>query len=240
MRRGNAPDYIEPTVGWRVWLVVANDARQLCLRSITFVTVWTPRAELRARCIRPRRLLARIRRESPHEVPALGCDCGIHAAKDAAAAVGYLSAYEDLLKGVALHRVIGTVSLWGKVVEGERGWRASHAYRARLLVPPSRDSSPVPAEAVARSLVGYGVPSRLASVRTRSSSTPSPALDWRAPTHDALLVETGSSGANSSLDLGACRRSTCPRRDRFSARGREVRSLRGHDDFRVSLLREPA
>ena len=75
MRRGNAPDYIEPTVGWRVWLVVANDARQLCLRSIAFVTVWTPRAELRARCIRPRRLLARIRRESPHEVPALGCDC---------------------------------------------------------------------------------------------------------------------------------------------------------------------
>ena len=165
MRRGNAPDYIEPTVGWRVWLVVANDARQLCLRSITFVTVWTPRVELRARCIRPRRLLARIRRESPHEVPALGCDCGIHAAKDAAAAVGYLSAYEDLLKGVALHRVIGTVSLWGKVVEGERGWRASHAYPARLFVPPSRDSSPLPAEAVARSLVGYGVPAEPISER---------------------------------------------------------------------------
>jgi hypothetical protein len=67
-----------------------------------------------------------------------------------------------------VHRVIGTVSLWGTVVEGERGWRASHAYPRRIYVPvPSRRAwlNPVgglrrpalpPAE-IAYALAEYGV-----------------------------------------------------------------------------------
>ena len=31
--------------------------------------------------------------------------------------------------------VIGTVSLWGDVLECERGWRAAFAYPGRLFVP---------------------------------------------------------------------------------------------------------
>jgi hypothetical protein len=32
-------------------------------------------------------------------------------------------------------RVIGRVALWGEVVEGEFGWRASRAYPLELLIP---------------------------------------------------------------------------------------------------------
>jgi hypothetical protein len=32
-------------------------------------------------------------------------------------------------------RVIGRVALWGDVVEGPFGWRASHAYPVELFVP---------------------------------------------------------------------------------------------------------
>jgi N-formylglutamate amidohydrolase len=33
---------------------------------------------------------------------------------------------------------MGTVSLWGTVIEGELGYRASHAYPHRLYVPVNR------------------------------------------------------------------------------------------------------
>ena len=34
-------------------------------------------------------------------------------------------------------RLIGRVALWGDVVEGPLGWRASHAYPIELFVPAS-------------------------------------------------------------------------------------------------------
>jgi hypothetical protein len=36
--------------------------------------------------------------------------------------------------GGTVCRVLGTVALWGRVVELEHGWRASHAYPLRLFV----------------------------------------------------------------------------------------------------------
>jgi hypothetical protein len=34
----------------------------------------------------------------------------------------------------AIHYALGRVSLWGSVIECERGWRASYAYPAALYV----------------------------------------------------------------------------------------------------------
>jgi hypothetical protein len=55
-----------------------------------------------------------------------------------------------------IYRAIGLVSLWGSVVEGESGWRASHAYPKRLFLPRSERARD--AEAIRRGLADYGVP----------------------------------------------------------------------------------
>jgi hypothetical protein len=74
-------------------------------------------------------------------------------------AAGYLSTYDDVLAPVVVHRVIGRVSLWGSVVEGELGFRAASAYPEHLYVPPRRANGPaVPALAIADGLADYGVP----------------------------------------------------------------------------------
>jgi hypothetical protein len=43
-----APDYIEPIVGWRTWLVV-QEGERLRLRSVVYDVLWSPRRELVAR-----------------------------------------------------------------------------------------------------------------------------------------------------------------------------------------------
>ena len=41
-----------------------------------------------------------------------------------------------------IHRVLGRVSLWGKVVEYDHGWRAEFAYPAELFIPARRLHGP--------------------------------------------------------------------------------------------------
>jgi hypothetical protein len=59
--------------------------------------------------------------------------------------------------------VLGRVSLWGTIVECDRGWRASNAYPAEIVVPArSLGGDPIPPlEEVALGLGEYGVPVRL-------------------------------------------------------------------------------
>jgi hypothetical protein len=162
LSEGNAPDYFTPIVGWRVWLVIRNH-RSIRLKSVAFRTIWHPREELHARC-EGRPLIARLRRRRNHETPFEDCDCGIHAAKELGFAAGYLGTYDDLLAPILVHRVIGRVYLWGSVVEGSLGWRASAAFPAHLYVPPAADSARVDPERVAGALHDYGVPVEVLSV----------------------------------------------------------------------------
>jgi hypothetical protein len=65
---------------------------------------------------------------------------------------------------------VGRVSLWGVVIECERGWRALYAYPARLYLPErltARDPRLRPRE-VAEGLAGYGVPVTLTDASDRS------------------------------------------------------------------------
>jgi hypothetical protein len=58
----------------------------------------------------------------------------------------------------------GRLSLWGTVIESERGWRASHAYPSQLFVPPSaKMRGSAAAEAVATVLGEYSVAIQLVS-----------------------------------------------------------------------------
>jgi hypothetical protein len=103
------------------------------------------------------------RRRSEHAPPEGGCGCGIYATREPEEAAFYLQerGWGDAL---SVQRVIGTVSLWGRVTECKRGWRASHAYPQTIYVPATRDPEPFGAEPgheVALALTDYGVPVEL-------------------------------------------------------------------------------
>ena len=133
--------------------------RRLRLRSVVFDTIWQPDAELIAGC---NRLWTRVRnrlawRGDPvHEVPVWRCSCGIHATSDPELAAEYLYLYSEVHQPHVVYRAVGLVSLWGSVVEGESGWRASHAYPKHLFLPPSQRREEV--ELIRDALSDYGVP----------------------------------------------------------------------------------
>jgi hypothetical protein len=162
----DAPDYIEPVLGWRVWLVAEAGARPQ-LSSVVHPTFWPARRELVAECLhRPReRLRPWRRRPSEHAAPAESCTCGIYAACGHDGLAEYLDASVGGGRAAfpALHCVIGRVSLWGRVVECERGLRASHAYPACLYLPcrDARDRSIGFVDEIALALADYGVPVEL-------------------------------------------------------------------------------
>jgi hypothetical protein len=162
-----APDYIEPIVGWRTWLVVC-EGEGFRLRSVVYDTLWLPRTELVASCLR-RAFSFPWRRRREHLPPVRGCGCGIYAAKDPEDAASYLEgpSWADAL---ITHRVIGTVSLWGRVIECAHGWRASYAYPKTIYVPAVRAPYWLKAgetEAVALALTDYGVPVELLDANSR-------------------------------------------------------------------------
>ena len=122
----SAPDYAEALIGWRVWCVVryGGDVR---LASVIQDDVWPIGAPFVARCRAhesPANTLL-LRPPARHEVPAVGCTCGIYAAREPAGAWTYLRGRDD---AHTVARVIGRVVLWGRVVEHENGWRAERGY----------------------------------------------------------------------------------------------------------------
>lgn len=126
-----APDFFEPTVGWRAWFVVQTK-EGLRLSSVLYPTLWTPRKEEVAVC----RPLNRGEGPAMHAAPAQRCSCGIYASKTPGPVTPYVFGHGGA--GEPLFRVMGTVSLWGTVVESELGYRASHAYPAQLYIPVNR------------------------------------------------------------------------------------------------------
>jgi hypothetical protein len=159
-----APDYVEPIIAWRAWLVVA-EGEEIRLSSVVYRSSWPARSELEATCHRKVFAFPRIWRRKPigHPAPTKRCRCGIYGARDADHAASYVANglwQDEPLRWPLLHRAIGRVSLWGTVVECEDGWRASHAYPQRVYLPEqgaSDDASVDPGQLVA-ALTDYGVP----------------------------------------------------------------------------------
>lgn len=145
-----APDVAEAVVGWRAWRV-ARAGGGLRLLSTLFDDVWEPEEALEAAC------------RHGHRAPEAACACGIYGARDVTEAYRHLVGRDD--PGV-VHRVIGEVALWGRVIEHERGWRASLAYPARIWVPGGRED-------VLAGLAAYCVPAAL-DPEFASTSRPRP------------------------------------------------------------------
>jgi hypothetical protein len=132
---GEVPDFAEPIEAWRAWRVVAGEDGYR-LGSVVRATLWPPGEALVAECLRTSALIAwfRRKRRTPPPVPDAGCECGIYAS--GLPIVGqYLN--QPAVNGPdgKVARVLGQVSLWGRVIECERGFRASHAYPLRIYVP---------------------------------------------------------------------------------------------------------
>jgi hypothetical protein len=151
----HAPDYAAALESCRAWSVVATEDGYR-LGSIVMPTVWPPREPLVARCLRasPTNWLRRHRARE-HGAPDAPCACGIYAAP-----ISLLKQYvHDPLGNGAVGLVLGYVSLWGTVIECERGLRASHAYPLRLYVPTASTLKPRHHwDDVIADLEVYGVP----------------------------------------------------------------------------------
>ena len=113
--RSDAPTttLAEPLIAWRVWtLAGSRDGHDVRLLPIAGDgKPWPPRRPAGATCARHR----------AHEVPDLGCACGLHAVPG-----------PDALRRTKDPAVLGTVALWGRAVEHEAGWRAAFGYPQRL------------------------------------------------------------------------------------------------------------
>ncbi|MDQ3917189.1 MAG: hypothetical protein M3348_01690 [Acidobacteriota bacterium] len=110
------PDLCEVITAWRAWSLVCDQGGWR-LKALGRSEVWPPRARLDAACGTGAK---------QHPAPAWKCQCGVWAFKsldNLVAAIG--TKYANT-------KVLGTVSLWGRVIETENGYRAQYAYPAEL------------------------------------------------------------------------------------------------------------
>ncbi len=108
------PLSLEPVVGWRVW-GLDRVGGALTLRSVTRPDHWPAKDVMVATCIQHR----------AWTVPDEHCTCGLYAA----ASPDYLAKSGVTRIGSS---VVGTASMWGRVIEHTRGARSRFAYPARL------------------------------------------------------------------------------------------------------------
>jgi len=107
-----APDYVGTLIGWRGW-----DVNDDCgLVSLGSTNLWEPKRITRARC----------NRHYSHAAPHRDCACGFWSFKDQRQMTNVLRDYVGDVK------VIGTVEIWGRVIECKNGYRSEYAYPKEL------------------------------------------------------------------------------------------------------------
>jgi hypothetical protein len=126
------PDLPAAILGWRTWRVGRRAQRRTELVAPLAGITWPARQPMIATCGSQR-----------HAPPGDRCACGLYAVTDPG----------TLEWGPSDHEVLGVVALWGQVLEGARGWRASHAYPRFVLTGPA-----IPGEQRAALARRYGVP----------------------------------------------------------------------------------
>jgi hypothetical protein len=112
----------EPVVGWRVWNLWDPGDGPVLLPAGSGSDAWPRRRPLEARCTVPRVLTGRRAR---HEAPEVDCRCGVYASASLDVVARGWPAWPS-------PPVVGRVSLWGRTIAHERGWRARFAYPVRL------------------------------------------------------------------------------------------------------------
>jgi len=114
-----SPDVV---TGWRLWQVVRRSDLQVRLAAWSAPElIWPARRRCEARCL--------LAVDAQHIVPQPGCRCGLHAYRTRELAERALAAEMR-----PTPTVLGRVSLWGRVVAHQRGWRSQFAYPYELFV----------------------------------------------------------------------------------------------------------
>jgi len=119
------PDSIDMIVGWRTWRTTRRGG-QWWLQALGQSTAWEPKKKVEAACIMSGR--PTVSGTGDHPAPQKDCTCGFWAFKNV-----------DMLPGAVAGQcndsqitVMGSVDLWGRVVETENGFRAQYAYPKEL------------------------------------------------------------------------------------------------------------
>jgi hypothetical protein len=167
------PDLIGPLSAWRAWYVrETEDGWRLF--SIHYGEAWPVGRALEAACFRSRYVsTANESTHARHAAPARDCLCGIYGAKALDQARQYVVASYSVCERIPagaeyVHRVVGLVHLWGRVVDCSQGYRAEIAYPAHLWLPTRRpDGQRVDVGGPALDLLDYGVPVDLLEAGSR-------------------------------------------------------------------------
>jgi hypothetical protein len=108
------PDLVEVITAWRAWgFGLLNGAFRL--KALGKDTLWEPKQQFNAICMAG----------GQHHAPAFNCSCGIWSFKELDGLVEAIGGYSEI-------KVLGKVSLWGRVIETENGYRAQYAYPSEL------------------------------------------------------------------------------------------------------------
>ncbi|MBM3676824.1 MAG: hypothetical protein FJW96_02930 [Actinobacteria bacterium] len=109
----------EPILGWRIWRIAGSH-----LQAVVWGVIWEPQARFEARCEeRPSSFWPSLGAPEPHQAPGRSCDCGVYAftCREDAELLAREKVDGDVI-------ALGRVSLWGRVIEAERGFRGQYAY----------------------------------------------------------------------------------------------------------------
>ncbi len=127
-------DRLSPVIGYRGWIFskrhlllgspINRDDKQVHYRT----GVWNPGEAFTARCGSQIKHL-----KAP---PSDGCRCGVYALPTLKDAQGYFD-NRQMFDGHTL--LVGSVSMWGRVVEHEAGFRSQYAYPKTLYLPSDFD-----------------------------------------------------------------------------------------------------
>lgn len=117
----------EPIVAFRAWRLDDKDR----LRSVSRGIHWPVRKPMRAHCLDAYSKYSWERfAKTPHPCPFLGHTCGIYAVLDREKSAEWIAMVNP-------RAVVGTVSLWGRVLCFEQGYRAEYAYPAGFFEMPA-------------------------------------------------------------------------------------------------------
>lgn len=117
--------FVDAIVGWRAWHLRRTPDGPALVPAASARGEWPARRAYVARCRRSDPTVQLFPEASGHVSPYLRCTCGIYASDTLRSLVDPLRRFPPL-------PVLGTVSLWGSVVEHRSGWRGGFAYPDRL------------------------------------------------------------------------------------------------------------
>lgn len=123
--------YIGEKLAYRCWRVILLDevnptdserkVSTLTLRSMLVETIWVPYKKLDANC---------------EHSSLLDCSCGIRAYKNLSSMSQYITSISTQnISSNGEDIILGEVSLWGRLLEHSKGWRAMYAYPKTIICP---------------------------------------------------------------------------------------------------------